>query len=342
MKTFLRNNIQRSAGNTDRPAIAVGLLPLDRNPEMLLVLKIGRILMLVVAGLFFALQVNAQEYQFKVLANQGDNTLITSDGLRTEHLKVGSLLQEGDKIVLSEGAYVGLMHPNGRTMELKATGEYEVGALAESAGEGNSVASKYASFIINKMAEGEDDIDANHRRYLKVTGAVERGVDSFAIKVMMPNAAEIYNPQALLKWTEVDAGKYIVTVKNMYDEVLLTTETSEPQIKLDLTDSRLSKEKLVIVKVASKGDPSLASENYGIKRIAPKEAKDIEADLAVLQASMEDESALNKLILASFYEDNNLLVDALANYEEAMTINPTVKEYKLAYDRFISRHNLLN
>lgn len=318
-------------------------LPLYRkNSAVTTWIRIGQVAMLILVGLFFALQVNAQEYQFKVLANQGDNTLITSDGSRREHLKVGSLLQEGDRVILSEGSYVGLMHPNGRTMELKTPGEFEIGALSASAGEGSSVASKYANFIINKMAKGEQDIDENYRKYLKVTGAVERSSDNYAIKMIMPNAAEIYNPKALIKWTDVKTDTYVFTVKNMYDEVLFTTETHKNTIRLDLTDKRLNNEKLVILQVSAKDNPNKKSENYGIKRIAPNEAKYIETNLAVLKSTLEEDNALDKLILASFYEDNNLLVDALANYEEAMTTYPTVKEYKLAYDQFVSRHNLLN
>lgn len=304
--------------------------------------KMIKTYMLIVVGLLFAFAANAQEYQFKVLANQGDNTLITSDGSRNEHLKVGSILQEGDKLILSEGAYVGLMHPNGRTMELKAEGEFEVSTLIKQAGKGNSVASKYADFLISKMEAADGNINENHTQYLKVTGAVERALDSSAIKVMMPNAAEIFNPSAFIKWSDLGDVAYTVTVKNMYDEVLFTKETNKTHIQLDLNEKDLSKEKLVIVKVAVKDNPSLASDNYGIKRITAPKAKSINADLAALKASFQEENGLNKLILASFYEDHNLIVDALANYEEAMNINPTVQEYKLAYERFVMRHNLLN
>lgn len=293
-------------------------------------------------AIFISFQASAQEYQFKVLANQGDNTLITSDGAINEHLKVGSILQEGDKLILSEGAYVGLMHPNGRTMELKEAGEFEVSSLIQKAGEGNSVASKYANYLINRMSEEDVDIHANHTQYLKVTGAVERTLDSYSIRVMMPNSAEIFNPNAFVKWTDLGEVEYVVTMKNMFDEVLLTQETSKPQLRIDLNAQELAKEKLVIIKVTVKDNPALASDNYGIKKMAAPKAKTIHSDLKSLKASFQDEGALNKLILASFYEDHNLLIDALANYEEALRINPDVEEFKIAYERFVTRHNLLN
>lgn len=305
-------------------------------------LGMTKAIMLVVLGLFLSFQLKAQEYQFKVLANQGDNILQTSDGSRNELLKVGSTLQEGDKIILSEGSYVGLMHPNGKTMELKAAGEFEVSELAVKAGEGNSVAGKYADFIMTRMAESDSEVDENHRKHLKVTGAVERKLDSSAIKVMMPNSTEVFSSVAFIKWTDLAVDKYVVTVRNMYDVVLLTKETSKPELKLDLNQKLLSKEKLVIVKVEVKNNKSLASEGYGIKKVAATKAEAINADLAMLKESIQEDNALDKLILASFFEENNLLVDALANYEEAIAINPTVEEYKAAYAQFVSRHNLLN
>lgn len=303
---------------------------------------LARTFFLAAFGLLLSFHVSAQEYQFKVLANQGDNTLITSDGSINEHLKVGSILQEGDKLILSEGAYVGLMHPNGRTLELKETGEFEVSTLMLKAGEGNSVASKYASYLMKRMSEEDVDIHANHTQYLKVTGAVERTLDSSSIKVMLPNSAEIFNPNAFVKWTDLGEEAYVVTLRNMFDEVLLTQETSKPQIKIDLGAKELADEKLVIIKVAVKGNPALASDNYGIKKMPAPKAKTINSDLNSLKASFQEEGALNKLMLASFYEEHNLLVDALANYEEALRINPDVEEYKTAYERFVLRHNLLN
>lgn len=326
----------------DSKDLHLGAVSIASNFYLQKSLLVGKVIMLVIIGLLLSFQLMAQEYQFKVLANQGDNLLKTSDGSRNELLKVGSTLQEGDKLILAENSYVGLMHPNGKTMEIKTAGEFEVSELAAKAGEGNSVAGKYADFIMTRMAENDAEVDENHRKYLNVTGAVERKLDSSAIKVMMPNSTEVFGSEAFIKWTDLEVDKYVVTVRNMYDVVLLTKETSEPQLKLNLNQSILSKERLVIVKVEVKNNKALASEGYGIKKVAAPKAEAINADLAVLKEAIQEDSALDKLILASFFEDNNLLVDALANYEAAIAINPTVKEYKAAYAQFVSRHNLLN
>ena len=53
-----------------------------------------------------------------------------------------------------------------------------------------------------------------------------------------------------------------------------------------------------------------------------------------------EQTALNKFILAGFYEENFLFIDAVAAYEEAIRLAPEVVDYKEAYDDFLIRHGM--
>jgi hypothetical protein len=55
---------------------------------------------------------------------------------------------------------------------------------------------------------------------------------------------------------------------------------------------------------------------------------------------LNEPTALNKLILAGFYEENNLLIDAITAYEEAVKLAPDVSSYQEDYDEFLIRHGL--
>ena len=57
-------------------------------------------------------------------------------------------------------------------------------------------------------------------------------------------------------------------------------------------------------------------------------------------SEVDEETALNKYILAGFYEENNLLIDALTSYEEAIELAPDVESYKEAYVEFLLRNGL--
>jgi hypothetical protein len=49
---------------------------------------------------------------------------------------------------------------------------------------------------------------------------------------------------------------------------------------------------------------------------------------------------MNKLILARFYEEHNLLIDAITSYEEAIKMAPDVPTFQEEYDYFMTRHGL--
>ena len=64
----------------------------------------------------------------------------------------------------------------------------------------------------------------------------------------------------------------------------------------------------------------------------------IRSELA--EFDLSEETALNKFILAGFYEEHKLLIDALAAYEEAVRLAPDVDSYREAYEEFLLRNKL--
>lgn len=286
----------------------------------------------------------AQDYVFKVLANKGGNTLKAAQAKSEwEPIKTGTALFDDDELKISQNAYLGLVHVSGKTMELTDEGSYNVKELATRLGNTrSSVASKYANFVINKMTEEDAaDINKDHRRYLTVTGAVERGILDAPISLMMPSSAEILNAKALIRWEEVEGAKaYVFTAKNVYDEVIDTYETETPEVQLNLDDTKFKGQELIIVRVQVKGDDQMYSGNYGIKRLSAVKADPINMELDQLKLSLDGETALNQLILATFYEENNLLIDAISSYEKALSLSPGVDQFQIAYAMFKKRNNI--
>ena len=295
-------------------------------------------------AVLIAVPVKGQDYVFKVLANKGGNTVkIANLEADWKPIRTGTTLNGDDELHISENSYIGLVHASGKTVELKDQGNYYVRDLAAKLGNTrSSVASKYANFVINKMTSHEtEDINRNHRKYLTVTGAVERSVLDAPISLRMPSSVEVLTEKALIRWDKVDeADQYIFTVKNMYDEVIMVKEVNEPFIWLELSKAPVNTEELIIVSVRVKNNEKIYSGNYGIKRLTGVDADPILKELEQLSASLREESSLNKLILATFYEENNLLIDALINYEQAMQLSPDVEQFSIAYQLFTKRNGL--
>ncbi|MEO1049039.1 MAG: hypothetical protein AAFX87_00320 [Bacteroidota bacterium] len=279
-----------------------------------------------------------QSYTFKVLANKGSNEVKT--GGQWQPLRTGASLDASDELKVSENAYLGLVHASGRTMELKTPGSHKVADLASKlANKGSSVASKYADFVLSKMSAD------SKKNKLIATGATERKIELSKaknnLKVYMPKSVVVFNDENTVEWTEVEGDQtYVVEFSSMFEDEILKVETKEPSIQLDLASNQFAKENAVIVQVSLKDDASIKSKKYAIKRLKQTESDRVENDLKDLMTDVSEQTALNKYILAGFYEENNLIVDALTSYREAMELAPDVESYREAYEEFLIRNKL--
>jgi len=277
----------------------------------------------------------SQDYVFKVLANKGDNTYKSASG-SWEALKTGTKLVSGDVVKTISGSYLALIHATGKPLELKEAKEYKIDDLnSQMSGGETGIVGKYANFVASKMAPEERE--ENRKKYASVTGATERGFDQ--IKVFMKTTADVFNNTAIIRWKpQANAEAYELTLKNIFDDVIMVTETSDNYYKVDFNDSRLKDIDLVIVNVKVKGSKESNSGDYAIQRLNEDDSQKYKSELDELSAALDPNSAINNLILAEFYEQNNLLLDALTSYETAIQKSPDVDYFKDAYTEFLMRN----
>jgi hypothetical protein len=298
-------------------------------------MKTGK-LTLIFGFLFISSLVLGQDYSFKVLANKGSNEVKSGD--IWSPLKTGATLKAGDELKLAENSYVGLVHKSGKPMELKQTGPVKVDDLAAKVGGGTSVLNKYTDFILSS-----NSAEAKKNR-LSATGAVHRAPeDATAIQLMLPENQHsgIYNNVAVISWDGSKvAGPYVVTIKNMFEDQLAKAETPETSLQIDLSDPRFANVTAILVEVSSKADPKIVSRSRMIKKLAPGEQEKVKGLLDEIMGSVSEQTAFNKYLLAGFYENNNLFIDAIAAYEEAIKLAPDVPDFREAYDEFLLRHGL--
>lgn len=287
--------------------------------------------------LLFSVPVFAQDYTFRVLVNKGANEY-RPEGADWQPLKTGTSLKETDEVRLADNAYVGLVHIEGKPIEIKKAGSYKVSPDLTSLVEGGStILKKYVDFALSS-----NTAEAKKNR-LNATGAVQRTVEGSGIRLTLPpnQNSGIYNNIAVINWdgTQVK-GPYVVTFRNMFDDVLSRIETPETSFILNLEEGPLSRENAILIEVGAKEDPSLISEQHLIKRLAPAQHESVKKELDDILTVLDGESALNHLILAGFYEEHQLLIDAIASYENAVKLAPDVAGIRDAYNEFLMRHAL--
>jgi tetratricopeptide (TPR) repeat protein len=291
-------------------------------------------LILAFSFIFAITAASGQDYAFKVLANKGTNEV--KSGNSWEAIKTGASLNTSDEVRLSENAYLGLIHKTGKPLEVKKAGPHKVADLAaQIQGEGTSVLNKYTDFILSS-----NSAEAKKNR-LSATGAVTRSFGD--IKVYLPENqfSGVFNKKVIVNWSlEKGGAPFVVTFKNMFDDELMKIETPENSVEVSLTDPKLANESAILIEVKSKEDSNLKSEQHLIKKLSPAEQERVTKALAEIKSVVDEETALNKFIMAGFYEENKLYIDAITAYEEAIKMAPDVATYKEAYEGFLIRNRL--
>ena len=278
----------------------------------------------------------AQDYAFKVLANKGNNEIKSGD--TWQPLKTGAALKSGDELKLSDNAYIGLVHNSGKPVELKVTGVHKVSSLESKVGNGSSVLNKYADFVLSSnSAESE-------KNRMSATGAVHRDITSAAaINLLLPDKEHsgVFNQTAIISW-EAGAvtGPFVVTVMNMFEDVLTKEETPGNSFEIDLRESKYATETAILIEVSLKANPKQISKRHLLKKLSTAEVEKISAALEEMSPQLSDRNAMNELFLAGFYEQNELLIDAIYAYQQAIRLQPDVPTFKESYEEFLQRNKL--
>ncbi|MEM6643691.1 MAG: hypothetical protein AAF616_11985 [Bacteroidota bacterium] len=286
----------------------------------------------------------AQGYTFRVLANKGQNKVKKAGASTAVPLKTGATLNANDQLIASDGAYIGLMHKTGKTLEVRTPGTKKVSDLEKQVNtKTTSVTSRYAQFLANKMNEKEKP---GYRSRLNATGAAKRElVGNEVIQVLVPDEATAIGDEAIISWDTpegMEENTFIVAITNIFDEEIMKEEVTGNSIKLNFTSNEMENEEgLYIIKVTAKENMDVTSgDNIAIRRLSGEEAAQYAEALASLKEEIPADSPLSNVIYASFYEENGLIVDALTSIEQAINMNPDVDDFKVLKKDIIERNGI--
>ena len=280
-----------------------------------------------IAGTIWA---QAPAYTFKVLVSKGKAEIKSVDTWQT--IKVGASLKATDEIKISENSYLGLIHANGKPLEVRDAGSFRVSELVSRLGTGSSVMNKYTDFILSSNQEKKSRLSA--------TGAVHRGIkDVIILYLSGTDKADLYGDKIGLQWEAIDIpGPYEVIFTDLSEEDRLAKfETNEKQFTVPVNEGLLKNESILLVKVVSKSNPGQGSKSYMIRKVGPSDKQKFTKSISEFRGSLDENTALGKYIMAGYYEENFLLNDAVTAYQEAIKLAPDVEEYKLAYNEFLVR-----
>ncbi len=253
----------------------------------------------------------AQDYAFMVLGAKGDNKV---DG---SALKVGTSLKATQTLEVGEGAYLGLAHQSGKTLEIKQNGTYKVADLETKLEKLSSdMGNEIAMYIIDELTS--DDNKSNRFSHSMVkTGSVTRATPSQSpLQIMLPSQSEFVPGEVTIRWYLDDESieapeKYTFVALNLRGIEVIRKEVSGNSVTLDLSELDPFDMKLLKYQVIANDD--LKSEEQGLK-LPKRNADELTKELG--KFSSED-TPINHYLRAEFFAKNGLLANAMNSYEAA-------------------------
>ncbi|MDH5604414.1 MAG: hypothetical protein OEY51_10750 [Cyclobacteriaceae bacterium] len=292
---------------------------------------------LLVSYLFISFYTPGQSYIFKVMANKGENFYKSPAKNQWEPIKAGSNLNKGDWIKISnDQSFLGLVHLSGRTLELIESGTFDIEQLNKRFGlQNNGIASRFSEFVFNNI----DEAVAGRK---PDKGSESRGEEG-EIKLLIPRSGKVFGDKIVLQWTVMEknsSGGFNVSVKNVFDDQIKSIQTVDKQVIIDIDKGELEMESSFYINVVAGNDEIVHSDIYNIKRLSKNQKVLIEEDIRKIGEEVDRKSATGLIVLATYFEKQELLIDAISCYHQAIQSQPDLADFQILYKSFVERNAL--
>jgi hypothetical protein len=288
--------------------------------------------------IFYPLVVDA--YVFRVLGVSGKVKVKT--GSKEAVLKAGAKLELGQTIILENG-YCALVHVDGKILELKIPGNFQVEELIKKiSGIGKTkVSERYVDYVMGQLSREETEkIEQNVRKYMDVPGSVHRGStlsrnlpdgsETSTAKVYVFSSNEIQPSVYKLEWEATEGvSNYTVSLKNRFEEEVFKKEVSANQAEIDFGKITGQIPDSYTLQVSCKGKKKGPEISYMFK-VNSAEEFGLDTDANSPAALM-----LNGILC----EEKHYFLDALRYYNSASKLEPGVSAYSEAYEKLKSKMN---
>ncbi len=293
-------------------------------------------ILLSICLLVFSVISYSQTGVFKILIVKKAFLIKSSENIA---LSYGKQLKINDVISIKEGGYVGLFHISGSRLELKKAGVYNVNELVKQINTKQvGFAKKYAQFALDKMTSTANSESVNY----DITGSVTRGEPSKkekTIKIIAPDEVRVLKEkETLLKWHPIsEINTYEITLMNLDNNLVFNKEVKSNSMMIDFSKMELEGNEQFILQVNYKENSTKVSSQCVINMVSDKEALELKEELIIMNQNLNEGSALDNLIMASYFEEKQLFLNALYYYDKAMLIGKGVEGFNDAYTSFLKR-----
>ena len=265
------------------------------------------------------------EYLFRVVINKGENKIITNGN--EDLIEIGSSFYGGQQISMGNEGYLGLVHRSGEVLDVSQSGIISVSDLGIKVEEKRATSSREFGKALGLRVT---------QRGVKSQSTRGLGDDS-SVRVLVPEQAKMSLDTCVISWSLSEgsaSANFNVYVKDIFGDTYGEVSTQALKTSLNFSDLEIESN-LFVVSVT--GDNNLTSKDYTIAKVKAEDATEFHAALGELKAGLSGNSPLDNLILASFFEENGYLIDAITVYESGLDRFPEIRGF---YDIFLEFNGL--
>ncbi len=335
--------------------------------------RIVRMLCICIAICFCFNTVCASDTElFKVLVSKGMvQVQIQGDW---KPLPSGTKLFAGETVKIGNDALLSLVTAAGKTIEIKKSGLYPSAELLKQATSGGSLTKRFAGYVAGELTRSDDNgiTQENYKANMKTTGGVERANDApvnvfdrtkelakiaqydqheatteQSSEVMMipimPLATDIMDDTLQFSWKPKQGiERSLLSLRDASHNTIFQQETDKAYMNLSTVSLKLEKNSCYFWSVANAANPDEKTEEYPVCTVPDDKREAVLDTVKMIEQESPNggNSVLGKLMLAAFYEEQNLMPRALKCYQEALKIAPESDDVLLNFYHFRKRIGL--
>lgn len=280
--------------------------------------------------LFFAFTAMSQNFCLKVSICSGAIQYQKEGFTKWENCKQNTLLQENDFLKFSKSSYALFTTNDKKLLEYKTEGTIKVKSLLD------KNKSNLTSSIKNVVQNIVEDVISKSNNN-QVTSLSDRALNSYNIQTHVPkNKCYLFDTLISFSWYSGCKG-YNFKIMDKIDKLIYESTINDTFIVIDPSDEKifLAYDELYRWSVSCKSEnKSSGSEMF---LVLSKDASDKISDstkFIISEIGNPDDNAFPNIVLASFYERNNLFLEVESCYQRALKIAPN-QEFRNLFANFL-------
>jgi hypothetical protein len=267
---------------------------------------------------------------FKVIACKGKITLQRTK----KSVAVGAALNTADQLRLEGPVYLGLVHKTGKAIELRQEGIVVISDLLKQVSSKQTGMDKLVGFVVNSVKGAEAGKNVK-------SSSVEMSLNVNKLRLISPRTTKTFDDEMTFIWNGSADGKaanYLFTITDANQNVRFKKELTETQLGVNLKSLNLEKDRCYYWSVTQTNAQVPSTESYCLYVMNDDETKALNGQLQTLRQEQNAQpTALDKLMLGAFYEQNGLTYRAMSAYKDAATIGSDVEIFNDSYREFLRR-----